>query len=263
MYHFVRRGSTPLALYRLKAGLYRFLVWWSHRKSQYIIVPTQTVAREFAKLQPFTKQKIIVTYEASEPPLKDAAQKPEYIDKPFIMYVGTAFPHKNLGTLVKAFSILRVHQPGLRLVLVGKKDKHYEELASLVQKLGVADAVIMTGWIEDTVLKWLYEHCEAYVFTSLSEGFGLPPLEAMTYGAPVVSSNASAMPEVYADAAYYCNARSAEDIASKIDDVLTNPQLRHKLVLAGYEQIKKYSWHKTAEETLIIYKEALGETEAG
>jgi glycosyltransferase involved in cell wall biosynthesis len=261
MYYFVRRGSTPLLFYKLKMALYQFLVWWSHKKSKHIIVPTETVSDEFAALQPFTKKKLVVTYEASEPAMAVKAEKPESVDGDFILYVGTAFPHKNLRKLIEGFELLQEKRPGLKLVMTGKREeKHMVELIEWAKDRPSFKDIVLPGYVSDAELKWLYEHCQAYVFASLSEGFGLPPLEAMAHGAPVVSSNASVMPEVYGPAAHYFDATNPKDIAEKVNEVLSSDKLRKDLIHKGHERLKKYSWRKMAEETLIVYKEDLGET---
>jgi len=261
MFTFVRRGDTPLVAYKLKMWLYRFLFWWSHRKSDRIIVPTQFVADDLAQHQPFTRKKTVVTYEASEPPLKADAVRPKDIgphDK-FIMYLGTAFPHKNVWNLMQAFDILHQTHPKLTLVLVGKKEKHYEELQERAKTLAAADSIRFTGFLPDEETKWLYKHCQAYVYPSLSDGWGLTPLEAMAHGAPVVASNTSCIPEVLGDAAYYFDARKAQDIAQKVGQVLDSPALRSQLQAKDAQQVKKYSWRTMAEQTLIVYKETLDE----
>lgn len=259
MYHFVRRGSTPLPLFKLKMLLYRFLVWWSHRKSRKIIVPTHTVARELAALQPFVAGKLVVINEAAEPAAAFTPRRPNAVgaNDEFIMYVGTAFPHKNLPMLIKAFELLQRERPGLKLVFVGKTEVHYEELAALASKSPAAGNIIFTGFISDEELSWLYAHVGVYVFVSLSEGWGLPPLEAMAHGAPVVSSKASVMPEVYGDAAHYCDATDPQDIAAKVADVLDDKKLRSELIKRGHKQLAKYSWQRWAAETLDVYKDLL------
>lgn len=257
MYRFVRRGTTPLPIYKFKMWSYRFLVWFSHRKSSHIIVPTRTVAEEFAKLQPFTRKKLVVTYESSEPPLPVRAIKPASVDGDFILYVGTAFPHKNLPELIEAFDILHKKNPKLKLVLTGKREKHYEELEAWAIKRSSYSNIVFTGFVTDPELKWLYEHCKAYVFASLSEGFGLPPLEAMAHGAPVASSNASCMPEVYGKAAHYFDAKSPQDTADKIDEVLHDASLRKTLVENGHKRLRQFSWRRMADETLTVYKASL------
>lgn len=259
MYRFVRRGTTPLPIYKVKMWLYRFLVWFSHRKSKYILTPSQTVATEFAEMQPFTRKKLVVTYEASEPPITIRAERPPLVPHTgdFLLYVGSAFPHKNLFKMVEAFDILHASHPNLRLVLTGKREKHYEELEAWAANHPSFKNIIFTGFVSDAELKWLYKHCRLYVFTSLSEGFGLPPLEAMAHGAPVASSNASCMPEIYGQAAYYFDARKPQDIANKIEEVLANNELRQTLIDRGYKRLRHYSWRKMADETMTVYKAAL------
>lgn len=259
MYNFVRRGKTPLILYKLKMGLYRFLVWWSHRKSKRIIAPTYTVAKEFAQLQPFTKPKLVVTYEASEPQMAVKAVRPKGIEGDFLLYVGTAFPHKNLPKLVEAMDILIQQKPGLKLVITGKTtEKHAAELIEWAKGHPSYKNIIFPGFVSDAELKWLYEHTACYVFASLSEGFGLPPLEAMAHGAPVASSGASVMPEVYGDAAHYFDARDPADIAAKVTEVISDKRLRETLIQNGQKRLRKFSWRKMAEETLAVYEKALG-----
>lgn len=257
MFTFVRRGDTHKLVFWLKMRLYHFLVWWSHKKSKKIVVPTNTTARELVAFQPFTKKKIVVIYEAAEPASAVTAVKPAGVSGDFIMYTGTTFPHKNLEALVEAFDILHEQRPSLKLVLVGKRDKHSKALENWAHSHPSFGNIIFTGFLPDEELKWLYQHTQAYVFTSLSEGFGLPPLEAMTNGAPVVSSDASVMPDVYGDAAYYCNARNPHDIAEKVSDVLDDPGLRKKLIHNGYRQLKRYSWQKWATENLAVYRSCL------
>lgn len=254
MFNFVRRGSTPRLIFWLKMRLYHLVFWWSHKKSTRIIVPTKTVAKELAKFEPFTKNRIAVINEAGELPSIAKSKQPKGIDGDFIMYTGTTFPHKNLRTLIEAFDILHADRPKLKLVLVGKRDEQSKELEAWSKSRSSSPAIIFTGFIPDGELKWLYEHAKAYVFTSLSEGWGLPPLEAMANGAPVVSSDASVMPEVYGPAAHYCNARDPKDVAQKISEVLDDKKLREKLISAGHKQLKKYSWDKMAEETLGVYR---------
>jgi len=263
MFRFVRRGKTSKPLFALKMFLYRFLMKWSHMKSDKIIVPTKYVAADLAAYQPSTKHKIVVTYEAGDLPENvGAPHKPIGISPKdeFIMYLGTAFPHKNLPRLVEAFEILKQKHPKLKLVLVGKKEIHYKELEDFIRSKPHAKDILVTGFLPDEETKWLYEHALAYVIPSLSEGWGLPALEAMGYGAPVVSSNATCLPEVYGDAAHYFNPENPKDIAQKVSEVIGNKILRDQLARNGRAQLKKYSWHTMAEETLIVYKEILEET---
>jgi glycosyltransferase involved in cell wall biosynthesis len=261
MFNFVRRGTTPAPIFKLKMAGYRFIFWWAHHKSDKILVPTKFVRDDLATHQPFTKKKLVVTYEATEPPLPGKAVKPGQINEKdqFIMYLGNAFPHKNVWRLAQAFDILHATQPDLKLVIVGKREVHYEELALQVQSLRAAKNILITGFLLDEEAKWLYEHCLAYVYPSLSDGWGLTPLEAMAHGAPVVASNVSCIPEVLGDAAYYFDPLDPKDIAKKVADVLSSAKLRKQLQAKDAEQVKKFSWRRMAEETLAVYKDTLAE----
>ncbi len=259
MLRFVRAGAKPLPVFWLKRAGYKFLFWWAHKKSDKIIVPTKYVERDLHELQHFTTLKTAVTYEASEPPIAGKAEQPKRVEKPFILYVGSAFPHKNLEKLVDAFTILHKDNPKLHLVLAGKKEFYYEQLQKYSHPSPAHSNIIFTGFVKDEELKWLYQNAKAYVFPSLSEGFGLPGLEAMAHNCPVVSSSATCLPEVYQGAAVYFDPNSPQDIADKINLVLTHPTLANELKAAGQEVLKQYSWHKMAEETLTVYQEVLGQ----
>lgn len=262
MMRFIRRGDTAAPVYAAKMFLYRTLLKWSHAKSKKIIVPTNFVAGDLAAYQPSTADKTVVTLEASEPPLSVAASRPGSIQPKdsYLLYVGTAFPHKNLPRLIEAFDILYRSNPRLKLVLTGKKEIHYQELEQTIASHPSAKNIIITGFVSDEELKWLYHHAKAYIFPSLSEGFGLSPLEAMAHGTPVVSSDATCIPEVCGNAAHYFNALKPQDIAEKVTEVLHNPTLAEQLRTNGYVRLKKYSWKHMANQTLTVYKELLGET---
>jgi glycosyltransferase involved in cell wall biosynthesis len=254
MLRFTRPGRYPKWVHAIRMVLYHFMFWLSHKKSRAILVPSKFVAKDLSTYQPFTKNKITVTYESSEPPLKDRAVALQGVAKPFIFHVGSPFPHKNIERLIEAFGLLKNNHPTLRLVLVGKKELYFNRLeASLTGQLYTKD-ILMPGFITDAQLKWLYHNAECYVLPSLSEGFGLPGLEAMAHDCPLVSSNATCLPEVYGNAAHYFNPEDVQDMAHKVSAVLNTPQLSKQLVLNGRKQLKKYSWQTMAKQTLEIYK---------
>jgi glycosyltransferase involved in cell wall biosynthesis len=257
MFYFAHPKGTPMWIFRIKLRLYAFLMWWSHKKSKRIVVPTNTVAKEIAERQPFTKKKVVVTYESFGVPPSVTPKKPQMISGEYIMYQGTGFPHKNIGKLVEAFDIVNRSYPQLKLVLVGKLEKHYLDVKREAQGHPSAKNIIFTDFLPDPQSKWTFEHAQLYAFPSLMEGWSMTGLEAMAYGTPVVSSNASVLPEVYGDGALYCNARDAGDMAAKILQVLDSPKLQEQLIAAGHRQVKKYSWTKMAKETLAIYSSLL------
>lgn len=257
MLEFVRRGTTPMPVYKIKMALYRFLLWWGHKKSRKIIVPANGIKKELVAYQPFTKSKIVVVHEAGTLPMTGKSVRPKGVSGEYIAYVGTVFPHKNAFRLIEAFDLLHAERPELKLVFVGKTEKHRVELMEWAKTRPSHKNIIFTGFIPDASLQWVFEHCKAYVFASLSEGWGLPALEAMAYGVPVASSNASVMPEVLGDAAHYFDPLDIHDMAKKIGEVLDDPKLRARLIKAGYAQNKKYSWQKMAAETLAVYTHLL------
>lgn len=255
---FVNPSKNRLA-FAIKQSVYRGVIKIAARKSVHVITPTEYVKDDLAKFAHINSRKITATHEAVDVFDEKPAPIPGLEEKDFIMFNGRPLPHKNLRRLIKAFLTVREKYPGLLLVIIGKKDASYRSYMSLVKQLGVEESVIFTDFLPDGQLRWAMEHTKAYVYPSLSEGFGLPGLEAMLYGAPLISSNATCLPEVYGDAAEYVDPYSTEDIAKKIIKVLSSEKRQKELVVAGKKQLKKYSWRKMAEQTLDIYKTVLKE----
>jgi glycosyltransferase involved in cell wall biosynthesis len=257
MFEYARAGRLPGWIHAIRMVAYRFLVWWSHRKSKRIIVPTNYVAEDVAKFHPFTKDKLVVTYEASEHLSKTAAEPLPGARKPFIFHTGSTFPHKNVQRLVEAFALAKKQVPDLHLVLSGKKEYYFDQLEEWAKSSPVYDSILFPGFVTDAQMGWLFQNTECYVLPSLSEGFGIPGLEAMAQGAPLVSSNATCLPEVYGNAAVYFDPLDIDNMAAKIVQVVGNKQLQKELVEKGKKQVKKYSWSKMAKETLAVYTEVL------
>jgi glycosyltransferase involved in cell wall biosynthesis len=174
--------------------------------------------------------------------------------------VGNAYPHKNIEILLEAFLFyLRNYQKDLQLVLVGKKDYFYERMKEYAFKLGLLkdNKVVFWGFASRPELKKLFKSAKCYVFPSLMEGFGIPPLEAMGYKLPVLASNASCLPEILGDAVLYFDPLNHKDIAVKIDQMVNDQSLREDLVKKAISRINKYSWDKCAKQTLSVYKDIL------
>ena len=150
----------------------------------------------------------------------------------YILYVGNDYPHKNLERLKLACE--KIRQDGLRYSLI-----------------------LITGFVSEQELDNLYKNASLFVFPSLYEGFGLPPLEAMKRGVPVASSNATCLPEILGDAAIHFNPLNVDDMIEKIKKALIDRELRETLIKRGFERVKKYSWSKMARETLEIYKQSI------
>ncbi len=245
-----------IVVYKAKQQIYKKVIKSAVKKSKFIITGSVYVKNDLMNYTGATSGKFRVIYEAADK-IK-AASKPLKSLKgtDYIMYVGRPTPHKNLERLVLSFKVLRKKHPKLKLVLVGKLDSNYLRLKEFVKKNDV-NGVVFTGFVEDACLKWLYQNTRAYVFPSLSEGFGLPSLEAMAHGAPVVSSNATCLEEINGKAALYFDPLDIRDMSNKINQMLLNKKLRAKYIKLGSAQFKKYSWLNTARQTLNVYRDAL------
>lgn len=252
-----RNPSKNWLVYSIKQQVYKFVNWYVPRRSKKIIVPSNFVKEDIVSFSHVPEDKFVVTYESADKIIDPPEVVPGLTNKLFIFYTGRPMPHKNLEGLIDAFVILKKQKPGLKLVLSGKKDVIFENIEKKVVERQIND-VIFPGFVSEGQLRWLYENCLAYIFPSFSEGFGLPGLEAMAMGAPVISSNATCLPEIYGNAAVYFDPSSPIDMAQVINKVIDDDKLRKNLVKLGGIQATKYSWKKMAEETLAVYKEVLG-----
>ena len=170
----------------------------------------------------------------------------------YILYVGTHHPRKNLIRLLHAFSGLRTR--GYQLVLTGKIERRWNELYSTVKRLALDDRVIFTDIVPEHDLPYLYSMASLFVYPSFYEGFGLPPLEAMACGTPVITSNVTSLPEVVGDGGILVDPSDTDAIRQKIDLVLSDRGLRDELVERGFKRVKLFNWYSTAQRTFEIYK---------
>jgi glycosyltransferase involved in cell wall biosynthesis len=240
-------------LYPLKYQFMRLVLRHSIEQAAHIMTPSEFVRadllKRYGQVAPI---KVTTTLEAVDSIAHvSPGTLPKEVKKPFLLYVGNSYPHKNLPRLIEAFG--KLAETDLQLVLVGREDYFYRQLKHQTSD----ERIIFPGYASEAELAALYHGASLFVFPSLSEGFGLPPLEAMAYGTPVMSSNASCMPEICGDAAAYFNPLEADDMASKIDALLGDQKELERLQQAGFEQVKKYSWKTMAAQTLRSYQEAL------
>lgn len=248
-------SKNPVVFW-IKQQVYKWVNKKVASKADALITFTKFVKDDVQNYTGVDADKITVTYLAADK-ISDPAEPVAGLEQAqFIMYVGRPTPHKNLGRLIDAYAELKKSHPQLKLVLAGKKDALYEAHERQAKALGLQD-IIFTGFVSDGQLRWLYEHCAAYVFPSLSEGFGLPGLEAMAHGAPVASSNATCLPEVYGDAAEYFDPNSIQSIVMAIERLLTDDNRRTELIRLGQKQAAQYSWRRMAEQTLAVYEQVL------
>lgn len=219
------------------------------------IIATSEFTREDI-LSHANNSNITVTYESAD--MIDTAPEPvkDLADSKFAFYVGNAYPHKNLGILIDAMKIAIERDTKLKLVIAGKKDAFHQQIIDRAN-VEIPDNFIHTGFVSEGELRWLYENCRTHVFPSLSEGFGLPGLEAMAHGAPVLSSSATCLPEVYGNAALYFDPNNVGELSDKMVAITTDEGLRKHRIELGKAKVAEYSWRRMAEQTYEIYKDAL------
>ncbi|MCD4760626.1 glycosyltransferase family 4 protein [bacterium] len=256
-----RKASTLNGLFfGIKYWMYNIVIRHAIKKSKKIIAVSKFTAKDIVKhfvLSKTEEQKINVIHEGLTVPAA-TMEKKIYLPSKFFLYVGNAYPHKNLEFLVEVFKDFLKTHPDFYLVLVGQRNYFYERLKKhTVQLFGEnLDRVVFTDFIEDVELGTYYNKATAYVFPSLYEGFGLPPLEAMAYELPIISSNTSSLPEILGDAALYFNPENKDDLLDKMKEIITNTELRKNLKIKGHQQIKKYSWSKMAKEIIEVYNKS-------
>lgn len=170
----------------------------------------------------------------------------------YILSVGTLQPRKNYVRLIEAFSALISQYPNIDLVIVGKKGWMWEEILAAPKKFNVANRVKFLDFVPDEDLAMLYKNAKCFALVSLYEGFGIPVLEAMAFGCPVITSNISSLPEVVGNAGILVNPNDVNDIVRGIKEALEN---RKGLIVKGFKQAKKFSWEKCARETLAVLEE--------
>jgi glycosyltransferase involved in cell wall biosynthesis len=251
------RSLSPRARFMLAA-----LVPLSVRRAARIIAVSRFTRDDLVARYRIAGQKIAVIHEAAAPQfrvLDDARsrQLPRGVTEPFVLAVGNLEPRKNLARLIEAFAEV-ARQPGVtaKLVLVGKAKGESASLARLVEQHGLRDRVVFTGFVEEEELVLLYNRAALFIYPSLYEGFGLPPLEAMACGCPVIASNVTAMPEVLGDAALLVEPTSTAAMAEAIGAVLQRAALAPELRVKGLRQAARYSWARAAEQTRAVYEEA-------
>lgn len=181
------------------------------------------------------------------------------IVRPYLFYVGNVTARKNIARLFEAFTRVRAGHPALSLVIGGKRRWNSAEIEATFRRLRLEDAVHFTGYVDDADLPALYSAAEAFVFPSLYEGFGLPPLEAMACGTPVVTSNVSSLPEVVGDAALTVDPRDTDGLSAAIERLLIDGRLRSQLRDRGIARAAGFTWERAARETMAAYRAALGD----
>jgi len=234
------------------------------RAADAVIAASECTKRDAVRLCGLDERKIEVIYLGASPRFCPAAPdvmsvaRQKYgLPGSFILSVGTIEPRKNLTSLLEAYRTLRVEGFEGKLVIVGKKGWLYEGFFRRLRELGLEDEVILTGFVPDEDLPALYSAADLFVYPSLYEGFGLPLLEAMACGVPVVCSSTSSLPEIAGRAAVMVDPLEISQLARALERVLGDSNLRASMHQEGLKQAAHFSWERTAKETLAVYRQVL------
>jgi glycosyltransferase involved in cell wall biosynthesis len=241
------------------------------RHATMIIAATESGKRELCEHLGVEPQRVAVTPYAPRRSFRPlpAEQTAEVrrrlnIADEFLLFVGTIEPRKNLITLIRAYEeILRASRQPPQLVIAGKEGWLTDELFAHIKRAGLEDSLRFTGYIAEADLAALYSSCTAFIYPSLYEGFGLPPLEAMSCGAPVITSRIGSITEVVGQAAYLVEPTDTVELARSIIKLLEDEGARERLRVAGRERAAQFTWEKTAERTLEIYRQAIKNWQSG
>jgi glycosyltransferase involved in cell wall biosynthesis len=253
--HYPTRAASKLGpvLYWIKQLAYKLTLKLAAKKAKHIIVPSEYTKQDVVETLGVASEKISVTYEAPFSVIASEAKKSKYDDKKYILYVGVAYPHKNLEGLLESWKKFQTYEKNYELILVGKKNFFYERIQEKIDNDEINN-VRLTGFVSDEELHELYAGASLYVFPSLYEGFGLPPLEAMQHGIPVVSSNRTCMPEILGEGALYADPENHDQFADAMYRALTDEDVRFELKSKAREELKRFSWADLARKTSAIYR---------
>ncbi len=221
------------------------------RRAKKVIAVSQSTKSDLMRLLRVPGRKVEVVYEAAA---KRTPPKKYSVERPYILFVGMLEPRKNIPRLLEAFARL---PDAYDLIIVGKKGWKFDQVFATHNRLSLRGRVHFEGYASDTRLAQLYANASVFVYPSLYEGFGLPVLEAMQAGCPVITSNISSLPEVAGDAAILVDPYSVKSITDALYTVLSNKSLQRDLIIKGKKQAKKFSWKKAAKETLEVFEQCV------
>ena len=261
---------------RTGRGRSRMRRWFSRRalhNAERILAVSKFTRNELIRLHGIPPDRIDIAYNAIDDRLahghatdadRQMIAERYQVNYPFILYAGNIQPHKNLNRIIEAFSALKGellkenHYPDLKLIIIGDELSKHPDLRRTVVRSGMQNDVRFLGFVPIEVLRIFYDAAKIFVFPSLYEGFGLPPLEAMAHGTPVVTSNLTSLPEVVGQAAVLVNPENVFDIMRALHRVLLDQPLRERMKERGYRQVERFSWTSSATQILNVYRDVAG-----
>ncbi|MFH1111724.1 MAG: glycosyltransferase family 1 protein [Patescibacteria group bacterium] len=251
-----RSTTLPSVWYKFKLKMYYMNLSRVMNNACKIIAVSQSTANEIITYYPKAKSKIIVIYEAPTISGKNYENQTlsRLIPYQYLLYVGAAYPHKNLEQLIKAFSNVYSQHPDIKLVLVGRHDFFYKRLQEKIIKRYMIKNVIFWGEADNLILASLYQNALGYIAPSLAEGFNLAAVEALAFNLPVLASGIMVHQEVLKNAALYFSTDSQIDLENKIISLISNPLLRADLLEKARIVVSEYNWQTTAEKTVACYQ---------
>ena len=244
----------------------RLFTRWSVRRAAHVIAISSSTARDLTRFFAVPSAKVSVVFpgvDAAYQPILDAQvladfRRQRHLPEKFILFVGTLEPRKNLLTLLQAYvQFRRQANTGHKLVLAGGRGWLYEPIFAAIEQLGLQTDVILPGFIPEDELPLWYNTADVFVYPSLYEGFGLPPLEAMACGRPVIVSNSSSLPEVVGDAALLVDPHRADQWVDALVLLCQDSGLRAGLAARGLERAREFTWTRMARETIRVYHRVL------
>ncbi len=253
-----RASTLPYPIYLIKKIGYHFILQKAIDKASKIITISENSKHEIINHYHADPGKIVVTYESGSLEIpENATSNNSKIkkQKPYILYVGNAHPHKNVESLINSMSLIRKRLPKLKLIIIGSDNFFFPKLANYIKVQKMQNAAILIGEVPNQKLSLWYQNAECFVSASYMEGFGIPILESMSVGCPTVLSDIPIFHEIAGPAAAYFDPESPQSIANKIVEVVKNLNTRKNLQQKGYERLKLFSWRKMVEETVSIYKD--------
>jgi glycosyltransferase involved in cell wall biosynthesis len=230
-------------------------------RADWVLADSENTRRDVIELLGVPAEKVSVIYPGVEPRFRpgydrqtlDRVRAKYGLPSRFILSVGTVQPRKNYARLIEAFA--RLEEPDLRLVIVGGLGWLYEDIFAAIRSMGLEDRVTVTGYVEDVDLPAVYNLAEVFALPSLYEGFGIPPLEAMACGLPVIVADNSSLPEVVGDAGVLVNAYDTASLAEGLTRLLGDPALRQRLSQRGRARAQTFTWRQAAQSLLTTYRQ--------